>query len=244
MMAGEQIGTVPGPGPVPVQDTPAVGDDPAPRGRRGHRVLIGPRPPAAAGGDPAGTRERILEAALDLFLDQGFDKTSLREIAERVGVTKAALYYHFESKDDLLFALHLPVHQLMHSAMDRLGDPAAAGSWLTFLDWLIDQLAAHSRHLLLYQRNAAAFGEIHRRDHGGPDVEPEQLFVRMLGDPALSLDQRVRMAGSLAVVVSGAALAMQPGATAPDPAQLAAVLRVAVRDLLRVGPSPPPPPPA
>ena len=43
------------------------------------------------------------------------------------------------------------------------------------------------------------------------------------------------MAGSLAVVVSGAALAMQPGAPAPDPAELAAALRVAVRDLLRVG---------
>ncbi|MGH7692548.1 MAG: TetR/AcrR family transcriptional regulator, partial [Candidatus Dormibacteria bacterium] len=38
--------------------------------------------------ETASTREVILQAALDLFTEQGFDKTSLREVAERVGVTK------------------------------------------------------------------------------------------------------------------------------------------------------------
>ena len=52
--------------------------------------------------DTGGTRDRILTVALDLFAEQGYDKTSLREIAERVGVTKAALYYHFKSKGDIL----------------------------------------------------------------------------------------------------------------------------------------------
>jgi hypothetical protein len=116
--------------------------------------------------------------------------------------------------------------------------------WMTFLDWLIDQVAAHSRLLLMYQRNAAALGAVHGKDHRGPEVEPEQLFLSKLRDPTLSLDDRVRMAGSLAVVVAGAALAMQPGAKAVDSAELASVLRAAVRDLLRVPPPPPPPPPA
>jgi AcrR family transcriptional regulator len=154
-----------------------------------------------------------------------------------VGVTKAALYYHFRSKDEILMTLHLPVHELMRNAMARLEDPASSGGmWMTFLDWLIDQMAAHSRLLLLYQRNAAALGAVGRKDHRSPEVEPEQLFLRKLRDPALSLDDRVRMAGSLAVIVAGAALAMQPGARAGDPAELAGVLRVAVRDLLRVAP--------
>lgn len=48
------------------------------------------------------TRERIKEVALQLFETQGYDRKSLREIAERVGVTKAALYYHFKSKDAIL----------------------------------------------------------------------------------------------------------------------------------------------
>ena len=49
--------------------------------------------------------------ALDLFTEKGFDGTSLREIAERLGVTKAALYYHFASKDDILMALHMRLHE-------------------------------------------------------------------------------------------------------------------------------------
>ncbi|MFG1872371.1 TetR/AcrR family transcriptional regulator [Micromonospora arborensis] len=49
-----------------------------------------------------GTRGRIKAVALELFTEQGYEKTSLREIAERLNVTKAALYYHFKSKDDIV----------------------------------------------------------------------------------------------------------------------------------------------
>ena len=42
------------------------------------------------------------KVALELFAEQGYEKTSLREIAERLGVTKAALYYHFKSKEDIV----------------------------------------------------------------------------------------------------------------------------------------------
>ncbi|MFI9307616.1 TetR/AcrR family transcriptional regulator [Streptomyces triculaminicus] len=51
------------------------------------------------------TRERIQKTALDLFASRGYEKTSLREIAEELGVTKAALYYHFKTKEDILSAL-------------------------------------------------------------------------------------------------------------------------------------------
>ena len=48
------------------------------------------------------TRARIQSVALELFAEQGYERTSLREIAERLGVTKAALYYHFKSKEDIV----------------------------------------------------------------------------------------------------------------------------------------------
>lgn len=47
----------------------------------------------------------ILAASLDLFHDQGFHGTSVRDIATRVGVTVPALYYHYENKESILFAL-------------------------------------------------------------------------------------------------------------------------------------------
>jgi AcrR family transcriptional regulator len=52
-----------------------------------------------------GTRQRIQQVALELFAEYGYDKTSLREIAERLGVTKAALYYHFKSKEAIIAAV-------------------------------------------------------------------------------------------------------------------------------------------
>jgi AcrR family transcriptional regulator len=42
---------------------------------------------------------------MELFSERGYEKTSLREIAERLGVTKAALYYHFRTKEDIVASL-------------------------------------------------------------------------------------------------------------------------------------------
>src|SRR6201986_1389638 len=47
------------------------------------------------------TREQIRAIALELFAEQGYEKTSLREIAERLGVTKAAVYYHYRTKEEI-----------------------------------------------------------------------------------------------------------------------------------------------
>ena len=46
----------------------------------------------------ADTRQRILDVSAELFVEQGYDGTSLREIADRLGFTKAALYYHFPAR--------------------------------------------------------------------------------------------------------------------------------------------------
>lgn len=51
------------------------------------------------------TKAEIHQAAMELFSTRGYEKTSLREIAEQVGITKASLYYHYSSKQDLLKAI-------------------------------------------------------------------------------------------------------------------------------------------
>lgn len=69
------------------------------------------------------TRQRIQDVALELFAEQGYDKTSLREIAERLEVTKAALYYHFKTKEDILVSifddLNRPVEELLVWAREQ-----------------------------------------------------------------------------------------------------------------------------
>ncbi|MFC5181192.1 TetR/AcrR family transcriptional regulator [Actinomadura harenae] len=65
------------------------------------------------GGRRGDTREQIRRVALELFAEQGYEKTSLREIAERLGVTKAALYYHFKTKEDIIASLFEEVGERM-----------------------------------------------------------------------------------------------------------------------------------
>lgn len=51
------------------------------------------------------TRKQILDASLSLFSERGFARTTVRDIARMAGITDAAIYYHFESKRELLEAL-------------------------------------------------------------------------------------------------------------------------------------------
>ncbi len=117
------------------------------------------RPAAAAGG----TRERILDVALELFNERGYDKTSLRVIAERLGVTKAALYYHFERKEDILLELHLRLHALGNDVLDQLDgldEREIVAAWPTLLDGFVDQVLANQELFLLHQRNRSAFEQL------------------------------------------------------------------------------------
>ena len=58
---------------------------------------------------PSDTKQRIQEVARELFARQGVHRTSLQEIADRLGITKPALYYHFASRDDLVRSIVQPV---------------------------------------------------------------------------------------------------------------------------------------
>ncbi|MDF1503449.1 TetR/AcrR family transcriptional regulator [Roseisolibacter sp. H3M3-2] len=64
----------------------------------------------AGGGRPKGdkrarTRARLLDAALSLTREQGFERTTLQQIAERAGVSTGAIYGNFRNRDDLFMAL-------------------------------------------------------------------------------------------------------------------------------------------
>lgn len=55
------------------------------------------------------TRQRIQEVARALFLRQGVQQTSLQDIADELGITKPALYYHFTSREDLVRSIVVPL---------------------------------------------------------------------------------------------------------------------------------------
>ena len=55
--------------------------------------------------DGEATRQRVVEAAIELFASQGFASASIRDLASAAGVSLAGLYHHFASKDEILFEI-------------------------------------------------------------------------------------------------------------------------------------------
>jgi AcrR family transcriptional regulator len=182
------------------------------------------------------TRERILDIALELFTEQGYDKTSLRDIAEQLGTTKAALYYHFERKEDILLELHLRLHALGREALERLDaledDQQRADAWPGLLDDFIDEVVNNRELVLLHQRNPGALDQLqHNERHQAENDDIEQRFRRILQSPAIPLERRVRIACSIAAVVGALATGEAVFGDVPME-ELAELVRNAVRDLL------------
>jgi AcrR family transcriptional regulator len=65
------------------------------------------------------TRQQILETARRLFTEIGYDATSLQMIADEMGLTKAAVYYHFRAKDEILHAAMRPGIERLKSLLDE-----------------------------------------------------------------------------------------------------------------------------
>jgi AcrR family transcriptional regulator len=197
-----------------------------------------PRGERGRGGRPRGsTRARILDVALDLFNEQGYDKTSLREIAARLGFTKAALYYHFERKEDILLELHLRLHALGREMLDRLDllvdDAESVAAWPVLLDHFIDQVIANRDLFLLHQRNQNAFAVLERSElHQQENDDLEQRLRRFLANPAIPLAERVRMACSLGAVF-GVLMGASEAFAEVSTGELARLVREAVGDILR-----------
>ncbi len=186
------------------------------------------------GGDQAGasTRDRILDVALDLFTDQGFDGTSMREIAERLHLSKPAIYYHFASKEEILMALHMRLHEFGKAALARLsGQTVTLQIWDFLLNELLDQVLAQRKIFLMHERNQAALEKLHRKDHDDEHDDIQQRYRQALADPSLSLRDRVRMACSLGAVFGGLLMAGDAFGNVSN-AELGSQVRDAVRDLL------------
>ncbi len=185
------------------------------------------------GGEQAGvsTRERILDVALDLFTDQGFDGTSMREIAERLHMSKPAIYYHFTSKEEILMALHARLHEFGKSALARLTGESTLQVWGSLLSELLDQMVAQRKLFLMHERNQAALEKLHRKDHSDEHDDIQQRFRQALADPSLPLRDRVRMACSLGAVLGGMFMAGEAFDDLPS-AELRSLVQDAVRDLL------------
>jgi AcrR family transcriptional regulator len=98
-------------------------------------------------------RQKVLAQALRQFAEQGYAATSTREIAGAAGLTKAALYYHFPGKDDILAALLAPMVAAVQRMIATAGDQDTPARQHRLLAAYIDLTAEHADLLTAFSQD-------------------------------------------------------------------------------------------
>ncbi len=146
------------------------------------------------------TRSRLRQLALKLFAEQGYEKTSLREIAEQLGVTKAALYYYFKSKEDIVRSLVedyvADLDELIAWSKEQPRTPATRAEIVRRYLHIVATGTEVFR--MLHQNQAAVSGLANAKERGELFKERMDALVGLLTERAdASLRDQIRAASCL-----------------------------------------------
>jgi len=144
----------------------------------------------APAGRAASGRDRVHASALRLFAEFGVSGTSLQMIADDMGVTKAALYYHYKTKDDLVLGVIRPLLErvsLTVEAARRLRSRRAQVEFV--LDGLVDVIL-DARRTYVLATNDRFVGHLLERD--GELVQTGERLVDLLAGPDPTAVDRLR----------------------------------------------------
>jgi len=191
-------------------------------------------PPGITTASLPDTRTRILDIALELFSEHGFDGTTLQQIADRLGFTKAALYYHFRSKDDLLQALVTPAISGLNELVDaHEGLPDTSAHRRQFMEDYLDYMLRHRRLMTYMVSDLATMA--HPAIAAGHADRRERVAALLAGE-GLDFHEQVRVSMAFSGIVG--VISQYPDA---DTAELREALLEAARALLRTRPHRPSP---
>ncbi len=166
------------------------------------------------------TRERILQVALDLFGRQGYSGTSIRDIANRMGMTKAAVYYHFPSKENLLADILTPAMTRVGHVLTTAGQVRTSEQRRALVTALVDVVGEVGPQVVVMLSDLAV--GTHLRTLTGESSLPQKVGAALLGpppqDPRAAAAARIRAACAVGCLPAGIAAWRRdnPGATALD----------------------------
>ena len=178
------------------------------------------------------TRSRVQKVALELFAEQGYEKTSLREIAERLGVTKAALYYHFKSKEDIVHSFTDDYFAEIDALLDWAKEqPRTEATRREILDRYVGVVLAGNEVFRFMEQNRASMQAIESgKDRFARFRGRLDSLVELLAGPGAPLRDRVR--ATTAVLAAGASC-MFYLQQVDDPDKLRAIIVEIATDLTR-----------
>lgn len=136
------------------------------------------------------TSERILEAARVLFAARGYRATSMQAIADEVGITKAALYYHFDSKDEILHQLTVPLLDELEAVLAQAEscDSAEEVRWRA-IEGYVDVHLRHRHTLTMLVKDMTLLVQAPVADRFRAAIA---LANELVAGPGGGLEQRVR----------------------------------------------------
>jgi len=137
---------------------------------------------------PTDTRTRIVAVARQLFVQRGVQQTSLRDIAEQLGITKPALYYHFESREALLESIVRPLLEDMDAFVITWESASSLDKRELLADYF-DLLHRHRELLEMLVRDLAALGVL---DLGTRMIDWRSRLIAILLGPGAPLAEQVR----------------------------------------------------
>lgn len=145
------------------------------------------------------SRARIQAVALTLFATRGYALTSLQEIATALDVTKAALYFYFPAKAQLLTSLADPLLDGVHTLLDAYTDgPLAATARREVVGALTDLLLAHRPVVAWLTRDLTALAQ---PKIGDRIMGYAAHLQRLLGGADASLAGQVRVAAAVGALL-------------------------------------------
>lgn len=130
------------------------------------------------------TRQRILKAALDLFVEKGYERTTFEDVAERIALTKGAVYWHFKSKPDLFTELVADMTAKHNQQIARiLPEP-------TTLDGLVAHFLERARLIVGQPRSKKYFQMMLSMDWPSSKFIPIKRRLRESGSGPFELIER------------------------------------------------------
>jgi AcrR family transcriptional regulator len=188
------------------------------------------------------TRARIQKVALELFAINGYERTSLREIAERLDVTKAALYYHFKSKEDIVTSFTVDYYNQMDALIIwAKRQPRTNQARREILDRYIGIVMDSSEVFRFLERNQATIRNMEGGKKRFEQLRPRlEALVELLAGPHASLRMRVR---ATAALFGASVTCMLLQESAPDVDELHAIVLELASDLVAAAEDPAPVPP-
>ncbi|EIV96239.1 TetR/AcrR family transcriptional regulator [Frankia sp. QA3] len=189
--------------------------------------------PATSGarglGDGPRTRERILAVALDLFTQQGYAGTSIADIAARLGTSKAALYYHFDSKVEILDALVVEPLSAYAQLAERAATERMAAPEL--LATLIDMMADSRVLSGVIGNDPSVLSVLQQRPQCPCPKEGMNTIIGVLAGGAAGTTALIRATAAFAVAKETTLAIMGQGKGSLDRRTRAEILAAAMRAL-------------